>query len=80
MNAEREEEILILLALLQLPYIRQACGYPAAGPLTQQQIAEFIGVDASTICKWEQQALARMEGALRRSGLLDELLENDHGN
>jgi len=75
MNADRSEEILVLLALLQQPRIREMLGYPIKGPLTHQQIADWVGVDASTICKWEQKALAMMEGALRRSGLLDELQE-----
>lgn len=73
---------LCLLRLLRRPSVRRWAarefGFPLSGPLTQRQLAAWCGVDESTISRWERDAIIKMRGAARRSGLTVELLQYKH--
>lgn len=73
------DEIAVLLALLSVEEVREEAGLPPVGvPLTCEQIAAWCGCSPSMIRDMEFAARRKMIGAMRRSGLYDELKNRHH--
>lgn len=73
------DEIAVLLALLSVEEVREEAGLPPVGaPLTCEQIAAWCGCSPSMIRDMEFAARRKMIGAMRRSGIYEELKNRHH--
>ena len=54
------DELLIRLFLLSVPECRVRAGLPARGPLTLQQVADYVGVSRQAISQTERQAFRKI--------------------